>query len=189
MLGQVAASATIDPARPFTTLLLTDILPMPVQNRRLLTEKNTLLYDGIATHIVTTSGQIELERVITCYQKNAFSVADNSWLDVNTPLTLSYLRQSLRDRMTQKFARMKLASDGQIFGAGQAIVTPKIIRSEIIALAGEWQEVGLVEDMDQFKRDLIVERDPNDPTRVNAQLPPNLVNQLYIFSAQISFRL
>lgn len=189
MVGQVAASGTIDPARPFTTLPLIDILPMPVQNRRLLTEKNTLLYDGIATHLVTDNGDIECERIITCYQKNSFSVPDNAWLDVNTPLTLSYLRQSLRSRMTSKFGRMKLASDGTIFGAGQAIVTPKIIRSEVIALAGEWQEAGLVENMDQFKQDLIVERDANDPTRVNMQLPPNLVNQLYILAAQISFRL
>lgn len=187
MIGQIALSATIDPARPFTTLPMVDVLPMPLQNRRTLSEKNTLLYDGIATHLVTDSGDMLLERIVTCYQKNAFSVADSAWLDVNTPLTLSYLRQSLRARMTSKFARMKLADDGTIFGAGQAIVTPKVIRSEIIALAGEWQTLGLVEDMDQFKADLIVERDQTDPTRVNAQLRPNLVNQFYIFAAQISF--
>lgn len=187
MVGQVALSATNDPARPFTTLPLVDILPMPLQNRRTLSEKNTLLYDGIATHMVTDSGEVLLERVITCYQKNSFSVADTAWLDLNTPLTLSYLRQTLRARMSTKFARMKLADDGTIFGAGQSIVTPKIIRSEIIALAGEWQELGLVEDMEQFKADLIVERDLTDPTRVNAQLRPNLVNQFYVFAAQISF--
>lgn len=185
--GQVASSASIDPARPFTTLPLVDILAEPVQNRRLLADKNTLLYDGISTHNVAQDGTVEIERVITCYQTNSFGVADGVYLDVTTPLTLAALRQDLRGRITSKFARMKLADDGTRFGAGQAIVTPSIIKSEIIAWAKQMSLAGLVEDMEDFKANLIVERNVSDPTRVDVQLTPNLVNPLYIFAASISF--
>jgi len=82
---------------------------------------------------------------------------------------------------------MKIANDGTRYGAGQAIVTPSIIKSEIIAWANQMTLAGLVEDMDDFKAQLIVQRDANDPTRVNVQLTPNLVNPLYIVAASISF--
>lgn len=189
MCGQVAYAATNDPARPFNTLQLIGVKAPAPENRRTLTERNTLLYDGIATHYVTKAGVVQLERVVTTYQKNASDVADASYLDANTPLTLAYLRQTLRARITQKFPRHKLADDGTKFGAGQAIVTPKILRAELIALAGQWEEAGLVEDMDSFKSNLIVERNETDRTRVDVVIPPDLVNQFQIFAAQIAFTL
>jgi len=185
--GVIATSASIDPARPFTTLALADILPEVVQNRRLLSDRNTLLYDGISTHTVAQDGTVLLERMITCYQTNGFNVADGVYLDLTTPLTLAFLRQDLRARITTKFARMKIANDGTRYGAGQAIVTPSIIKSEIIAWANQMALAGLVENMDDFKAQLVVQRDANDPTRVNVQLTPNLVNPLYIVAASISF--
>ena len=36
---------------------------------------------------------------------------------------------------------------------------------------------------------IIVERDPNDPNRINVLLPPDLVNQLRIFAMLVEFRL
>ncbi len=192
MVGQVAKSASIDPARPFTTLQLVGILPPPIANQRTISERNTLLYDGIATHTVSDAGKVQLERVITTYQTNGSGVADGVYLDVNTPLTLAYLRQSLRQRITSKFSRMKLADDGTRFGAqavsaGQAIVTPSIIKSEIIAWAALHARAFLIEDMEGFKQNLVVVRNENDPTRVDVSLSPNLVNQFYIFAASISF--
>lgn len=187
LCGQVAFAATIDPARPFNTLPLVGVKAPRPQNRRTLTEKNTLLYDGITTHKVTRSGAVQIERVITTYQLNDSDMADASYLEANTMFTLSYLRQTFRSRMTSKFPRQKLANDGTRFGAGQAIVTPKIVKAETIALGGEWEERGLVEDMAQFKADLIVERNAEDHTRVDVLLPPNLVNQLHILAAQIAF--
>ena len=48
---------------------------------------------------------------------------------------------------------------------------------------------GLVENSQAFKANLIVERDPNDPNRVNVLYPPDLVNQLRIFAVLNQFRL
>ena len=48
---------------------------------------------------------------------------------------------------------------------------------------------GLVEDIAAFKNNLIVERDPNDPNRVNVLYPPDLVNQLRVFAVLAQFRL
>jgi phage tail sheath gpL-like len=185
--AQAAASLSIDPARPLQTLVMSGILPPALTAQWTQAERNLLLYDGIATHYVDSGGLVRIEREVTMYQENAFGVADPSYLDITTLATLSYMRYSVRARITQKFPRHKLADDGTNFGPGQAIVTPKTIRAELIALASEWETAGLLENLDQFKDELIVERNANDRNRVDVLAPPDLVNQLRIFAAQVQF--
>lgn len=182
-----AASLSIDPARPLQTLPLPGIMPPAITARWTLEERNLLLFDGIATSSVDSGGHVLIEREITMYQKNAFGVMDPSYLDVTTPATLSYIRYATRARITQKFPRYKLANDGTRFGPGQAIVTPSRIRDELIALMREMELAGLVENVEQYKKDLIVERDANDQNRVNVLAPPDLVNQFRIYAEQTQF--
>lgn len=185
--AQATLSLSIDPARPLQTLTLPGILPPPETSRWTVDERNLLLHDGMSTWYVDAGGMVRIERLLTMYQENAYGLPDPSYLDVTTPATLSYLRYSLRARITSKFPRMKLADDGIAYGPGQAIVTPKTIRAEIIALAEEWASAGLVENLDQFRAELVVERNANDRNRVDVLCPPDLVNQFVIFAAQIQF--
>jgi phage tail sheath gpL-like len=185
----VGFNAAIDPARPFQTLELPGVLPPGREIRFSRSERELLLRDGISTFVVDTAGKVVIDRAITTYQVNAFGIEDIAFLDVNTPLTLAYLRAAVRSRIALKFPRHKLASDGARYGAGQAIVTPKIIRAELIALFRELEEAGLVEDLDQFVGDLLVERDETAPDRVNALIPPNIVNQFRVFAGRVEFRL
>lgn len=179
-----------DPARPRQTLQLpAEILPVPQTERRTYQERNTLLYSGIATHTVNASARVQIERLVTTYQVNASGFEDTAYLDVTTLRTLAYLRYSLRQRIAAKYPRHKLADDGTPVSPGQALVTPRVIRAEVISLFGDWQELGLVEDLAQFKRDLVVERNTQDPNRLDALIPPDLVNGLRVLAAQIQFRL
>lgn len=185
--AQATMSLSIDPARPLQTLAMPGILPPAVTDRWMLLERDLLLKYGISTWYVDAGGMVRIERLVTMYQKNAYGMPDPSYLDVTTPATLSWLRYSLRARITSKFPRMKLADDGMEYSPGQAIVTPKTIRAEIIALAEEWAKAGLVENLDQFRAELVVERNANDRNRVDVLCPPDLVNQFVIFAAQIQF--
>ncbi|OGP10446.1 MAG: hypothetical protein A2048_01395 [Deltaproteobacteria bacterium GWA2_45_12] len=183
----VAYYGSIDPARPFQTLALNGVLPPQVGERLTDDERNLLLYDGISTLLIDAGGKARIERMITTYKTNAFGAADTSYLDLTTILTLSYLRYDLRNYILRKYPRHKLANDGTRFGPGQAIVTPKLMKAEIIAKFREWEGIGLVEDITQFKNDLIVERNQGDPNRLDVLLPPNIVNQLIVTAAQIGF--
>ena len=151
--------------------------------------RNALLHDGIATFSVAKGGGVHIERLITTYQQDSAGTPDTSFLDVNTMLTLGYLRFTFRARFALRFPRHKLANDDATFGAGQAIVTPRIARGEVLTLFREWEDRGLVENIDQFKQDLIVERNSGDPNRLDILLPPDIVNQLRVTAAQIQFRL
>lgn len=187
--GLISEHGNIDPARPFQTLPLVGILPAKELDRFTLQENNLLLYDGISTHSVDAGGLVRIQRLITTYKTSPAGAEDISYLDVNTPLTLAYLRYDFRNYILRKYPRHKLANDGTRFGAGQAIITPKVGKAEAVARARLWEEIGLVENLDQFKNELICERNASDPNRLDWMLPPDLVNQFRIGGVQIAFLL
>jgi phage tail sheath gpL-like len=187
--GAVAYYANIDPARPLQTLPLLGVLPPAQADLFTLTERNLNLYDGIGTTRAAAGGVVQLERLVTTYQTNAAGAADTSYLDVNTMLTLMYLRYSFRNLVLLKFPRHKLAADGTRFGTGQAVVTPKVMKSECISWFRQMEELGLVENFSAFKNDLVVERNSQDPNRIDVLLPPDLINQLVVTAIKVQFRL
>ena len=177
-----------DPARPTQTGLLNGALPASDSNQFTLTEQQSLLSHGIATAYVS-SGNLLIQRDITTYQHNSYGIADNSYLDSETLHTLAYVLRKLRSVITSKYPRHKLANDGTRFGAGQAIITPAVAKAEINATYRQLELLGLVENFDLFKKNLIVERNVNDPNRLDVLFPPDLVNQLRVFAVLAQFRL
>lgn len=188
-VGVIAANGNIDPARPFQTLEVLGLLAESDDEKLTLEERNILLFHGIATDKSIDGGKVVIERVITTYKKNNAGADDVSYLDLNTLLTLSYIRYDWRNYMLRKYPRHKLANDGTRFAAGQKIMTPSIGKAEAISKFREWEQIGLVEGADQFKDDLIVERNGSDVNRLDFLMPPNLVNQLRVMGTKISFLL
>jgi phage tail sheath gpL-like len=185
--GTIAFYGGIDPARPFQTLALAgDIAPKPVE-RFVREDRDTLLHDGISTHVVDPGGNVLLERPITTYLVNPDGAPDAAYLDVTTMLTLGYLRYTLRARIAAKYPRHKLMDDGDPIPPGQPIVTPKTLNAELVCLARDWEAAGLVDNIDEFKSLLIVERDKTDRSRVNALIPPDIISGLRVFAGQIQF--
>lgn len=187
--GVAAFHGNADPARPFQTLALPWVKAPSAGDRFTLEERNLLLFDGISTTRVDAGGGVQIERLITTYKTSPSGAADTSYLDVTTMLTLLYLRYTFRNRMLAKYPRHKLASDGTRIGAGQAVITPKLGKAEAVGWFREMEELGLVENFEQFKEDLVVERNVQDPNRLDFLLPPDLINQFVVGAAQIQFRL
>lgn len=181
-----AASLNTDPAMPLQTLVM-DLLPPAKSVQWDWTARNTLLYSGVSTYSVNAGDQPQIETAITMYRKNAFGDNDESYLYVETIATLSYIRYAIRTRITSKFPRYKLANDGTRFAPGQKVVTPKIIRAELLALFTELEEKAIVEDFDSYQKTLIVERDSDNTQRVNVLSNENTVNQFRIYAHAIQF--
>lgn len=183
-----AAFIRVDPARPTQTGELTGALPAPAGSRFTLTEQQSLLKHGIAT-AYAESGVLRIQRDITTYQRNAYGVADNSYLDSETLHTSAYVIRQLKSIITSKYPRHKLANDGTRFGPGQAIVTPAVLKGEMCASYRSMERAGIVENFELFKQHLVVERNASDPTRVDVLFPPDYVNQLRVFALLNQFRL
>ena len=179
-----------DPARPLQTLALNNLKAAPLQDRFDFPELNSLASTGLAIQEVGASiNQPMILREQTTYQLNLYGQSDDAYELVTTLATLAKLLRNQKQAITSKFPRSKLADDGTKFGPGQAIVTPGIIKSELISEYQMDMWNGLVENISAFKRNLMVERDPNDPNRVNVLYPPDLINQLRIFAVLAQFRL
>ena len=142
----------------------------------------------MGTYTVTATGEVQVERPVTAYTENAGGVADNSYLDVMTPATAMYFRERQRSLVLSKFGRHKLAKDGSNFAPGQAIVTPSIIKGELLALYKELEYKGIVQDFEGYKKSLIVTLDETNKSRINYQDSPQFVNGLIIVAGKIQFR-
>jgi len=180
---------TNDPARPLQTLSLNGILNAPLHQRFNILEINSLAGAGLATQKAGTDGFPMISRESTTYQLNLYGMPDDAYELVTTLATLARLMRNQKHAITSKFPRHKLANDGTRFGPGQAIVTPGIVKAELVAQYQMDEFNGLVEDTNNFKRFLLVERDPNNPNRLNVLYPPDLINQLRIFAVLNQFRL
>ena len=178
-----------DPARPLQALSLNQIKAAPIHQRFDFIELNSLASNGIAIQKIGADGQPMIAREQTTYQMNLYGQPDDAYELMTTLATLAKLLRNQKAAITSKFPRHKLANDGTKFGPGQAIVTPGIIKAELINQYQMDMYNGLVEDLVNFKRNLLVERDPNDPNRVNVLYPPDLINQLRIFAVLAQFRL
>lgn len=182
-----AFSLSIDPARPLQTLELKGMKAPELAGQWTRSERNLLLFDGMSTFTIDRDGTCRIERQITMYQTNDASLPDASYLDICTPETLERIRFEQRLLQAQKYPRHKLADDGTNFGQGQAIITPKIWRGELLALYKKLEAKGWVEDYETYNSNLIVERDADDRNRLNWRDTPNLVNQARVFAGKQQF--
>jgi len=183
-----AAALSIDPARPLQTLKLPGVLPPAIADRWTNSERNTLLFDGVATYTVAGDGSVQIERQITMYQLNAASLPDDSYLDINTPETLERFRFEQRSLFAQKFPRHKLAEDNARVGVGQPVMQPKIAKIELLALYRVMEDNGWVQDYDNYKATLVVQIDAGDPSRLNVQDSPTLVGQYRVHAQKTQFQ-
>ena len=131
--AKAARGLTNDPARPLQTLGLTGVLAAPLHERFNRGELNTIAGYGIATQELGSQGAPMILRETTTYQLNLYSQQDDAYELVTTLATLARLFRNQRQAITSKFPRHKLANDGTRFGPGQAIVTPGIIKAELVS--------------------------------------------------------
>jgi phage tail sheath gpL-like len=187
--GKAARAFLNDPARPLQTLELVGIKPAREHMRFSIGELNALAGSGIATQKTGPNKLPMIQRETMAYQLNLYGQGDDAYELATTLATLATLIRNQRQAITSKYPRHKLADDGTRFGVGQKIVTPSIIKAELVAQYRIDEFNGLVENLRAFKQALIVERDSNNPNRLNVLYPPDLINQLRVFAVLAQFRL
>jgi phage tail sheath gpL-like len=188
--AQAAVSLRLDPARPLQTLALQGPLAKapPLSSRFSLSTRNSLLFKGISTFTVDRDGTVRIENLITTYQTNAGGQADDSYLQVETLFTLAYLLRFLRGRVVDRYSRVKLARDGTAFAPGSGIVTPNIVRADLIAAYRELEFAGIVQDAEAFAAGLTVEINSANKSRLDVLYPAELINGLRVFATLVQFR-
>ncbi|OTA14300.1 phage tail protein [Xenorhabdus vietnamensis] len=186
--GAVAPSLRNDPGRPLQTLPVAGVLAPAAEDQLDLIERNNLLHSGISTFTVADDGTVQIENLISTYQKNPYGDNDDSYLQIETLFLLAFVSRYIRTQITSKFRRMKLAADGTRFAAGSAIVTPNVVRAELIAQYRTLEYNGYVQDSKAFASGLRVEINAHNPNRLDVLWTGTLINQLRVFALLNQFR-
>ena len=173
----VAASEE-DPARPLNTLELTGIAVPPVASRLSRTEQEVALKNGVTPLEVGPGDVVQIVRAISTYTKNPAGVADISLLDMTTIRTMDYVAKTIRERIELRFPREKLSTR-----------TPPKVRSEILDVLRQLEELEIVEEVQANAEGVICERDLQDPNRLNCRVPADVVNGLHVFAGVIDLLL
>lgn len=178
-----------DPARPLQTLEMPFCLEAPVQVRFTPAQLNSLAASGLAVQATDPSGNPMVMIEQTQYQFNAFGQADTAFGLLTILATLQELLRRMKSAITTKYPRVKLVPDGTRLSPGQAAVQPSDVKAELVAefIAAEFD--GLVADLPDFKANLLVQIDSQNPNRLNVLWPPQLAGQLRQFVALAQFRL
>lgn len=176
-----------DPARPYFGMILPGI-PAPAEVSRFdQPTRNNLLKNGISTLRYDAGGNAMIEMVATTYKTNSFGIPTRAYFKLQSKWTADYFRYAWKVLIATRYPDYKLADDGTNFAPGQPIVTPSVLKIETIALARTLEYAGIIENVDEFKKTLLILRSIANPNQVNAVASPNLVNQFDVFAAAIKF--
>lgn len=167
-----------DPARPLNTLSLPGIAAPAVAQRFSRTEQENLLYNGVTPLEVGPGEVVQVVRAVSTYIHNPQGIDDISLLDITTIRTLDYVRKACRERVSLRFPREKLSSK-----------TPDKVRDQLLDVLYKLEDLEIVEEVAANEAGLIVERDEQDPNRLNAKIPTDVVNGLHVFAGRIDLLL
>ena len=172
-------------SRPLQTLPLLGVLPP--RDRSLwwdIPDRQALYVDGVSGYKVSVDGLVRIDRVVTTYQQTASGVSDATYRDVETLAQLMFLVRYLRGEVSNRHGRQALADDNP-FNLAE-IATPRSVRNTLIHAYNDLVALGVAETADLFAQYVVVERDLNNATRLNAYLPVDVVNQLRVFGANVT---
>ncbi|MTC39295.1 phage tail protein [Providencia alcalifaciens] len=163
-----------DPARPLNTLELKGLDIAPVTKRAGRNEQENALHNGLTPLEVGAGNRVQIVRAVTTYTRNVEGVEDTALLDLTTIRTLDYTRKACRERLSQRFPREKLNER-----------TRAKVRSELLDVLIKLEEEEILENVEENKGMLLVERDGKDPNRLNAAIPADVVNGLHVLAGRI----
>lgn len=179
---------SIDPSRQLRGKVLTGVLPPVKADRWDDTQRNTLLFDGIATTTISSSGEVMIEAEVSMYQINSGGVKDDAWLYINTPETLERIRLEQRHFFTQRYPNWKLAGDNYDVPPGQPIMQPKKAIMEMLGLYKTFMDKGWTQDYDSYKATMLAEVNADNADRLDIYDSPVLIRNMRIVAIHTEFR-
>lgn len=188
LMSVAAGSLSARPANPISKAAFAGILGPSQTDRFTATERNTLLNNGLASALVSTTGQVSVDLCATTYQQDALGNDDDAYFQVQTLATNQALLRVWKQR-SAKYAEYSLVSDDKRLRAGVSKVTTakKVVGDVLIGGYREGIRNGWVEDMDGF-----VERlnwSLQGSRIVVSELPADLANPLRQWDVTLAFQL
>lgn len=178
-----ALAAEPDRARPLNHVVLKPVL-LPNNRADLLTrtEQESCLANGVAPLEQAPGGTVAIVRSVSSYVEDPYGSADDTLLDLQTIRVLDAVRYGCRYKINQELGQTKLAD----VAVGPNTTDPDKVRGVLLGVLKAYEELGYLERVEDHADLLVVERDPNVATRLNASIPADIVDGAHVFGAELN---
>jgi phage tail sheath gpL-like len=180
-----ATSCRASPALPVQNIAINTPSPQ-VANQFTISERQTALADGAAT-IKSLGNASAVERMVTTYLTNPAGVPDDSFQNVETLQTLTYIIRDLRNYLGTAYARKILVVDGTPISGGSFMTTAQNILADVISRYQVYCNAGVAQAYATFAANATAQNQGNGV--VALQLPIIPAGQLRVIAMQIDFQL
>lgn len=154
------------------------------------TNANSLLFKGMSLMEVGKDGACYIKRLISMYQTRSDGSTDDAYLDINVAEVMERIRYEQRIGAIQKFRGTVAAKTDEGYRPGLPITTEDSVRAFLLSLYQHvlMAEYGWVQAYSYYKGTLIVEQDPDNPSRFNFRDDPVVNSPFYILAGRSRFR-
>ena len=189
LAATAAQSIKIHPSQPTQSLILSGVLAPAAADRFSRTDRNTLLFDGIASLRYDSTGNVCIERDITTYRVNSDDAPDNSYLDSNTLHQLAFGLRYRQAQLTSKFPRAILVDSVNGLNPNvPSVVSPVTLKAEEFRIYDDLVAMAIYQDAADFKANFVISRNFTAPPRIDETNPPYLATPLRVLAALSLFR-
>ena len=153
-------------------------------------QQNSLLFGGLSIVQKGRDGTASIKRLISMYQFRPDGSLDDAFLDINTTEVDERIRYEQRMGAIQRFVGKAAAKSDEDYRPGLPIVTIDTVRAYLLTLYKDTllAQYGWVQNYVYYKANLIVEQDPNNPSRFNFFDTPVILSPFYILAGRSQFR-
>ncbi|NTZ82393.1 phage tail protein [Burkholderia metallica] len=154
------------------------------------TNANSLLFKGISVMEVGSDGSCYIKRLISMYLHRSDGTTDDAYLDINVAEVMERIRYEQRIGAIKQFRGTTAAKTNEGYRPGLPITTEDSVRAFLLSLYRNvlMAEYGWVQAYDYYKGSLVVEQDPNNPSRFNFLDDPVVNSPFYILAGRSRFR-
>ncbi len=141
--------------------------------------RDAFLRSGVSTWSVDQAGRVLVDKAITM-QRTTLGVPDSTFRDVQKIGQLVYALRKFRTELTIEHGQKALADDNP--GNVLAVSTPRDIAATFMHAYQAMVLTGVLENADEAAKRLRVERNADNPNRVDIYAPLDTVNPLDIIA-------
>jgi phage tail sheath gpL-like len=141
--------------------------------------RDAFLRSGVSTWSVDQAGRVLVDKAITT-QRTTLGVTDTTFRDIQKVGQLVYALRKFRTELTIEHGQKALADDNP--GNVLAISTPRDIAATFMHTYQAMVLTGVLENADEAAKRLTVERNADNPNRVDIYAPLDMVNPLDIIA-------
>lgn len=198
LMGLSSFHLANDPARQLRSLVLPGVEAPDAADQFIDTERDLLLRKGVSTFTCLDDGAVVISRIVTTYKVSNLGVADDAWMDIMVPATMSRVRYDWASYVSLLYPRAKLVDDesgaalaGRAEGdedPGNAVVTPRRMHASWAARCRLYGDRAWIEDVERTVKESVFQRNTDDKNRLDSRQQVRIVGNLMVLAGSLEFQ-